>query len=307
MNGSKQAEGSRRTGTSERVLQYYEANWRQIADCYAVGEDGIPKDPAYYRREIYLKILRETGADDIVDVGCGGGQTVLDALLLGRQARGVEPVAPLVEAARQLLSRNGQDPKKIHPGDLAELGRWEPASCGTIALLSVLPHVNRALWDPTHRDISRSLKRGGYFIAAYRNDLFDLYTFNSFTVDFFQNSLWDCAAGQPLRRETVVSELKKLMANPDIPGPEATAAKDKSFGTLTREYANPLEMPSYLARFGLKVVRTYFYNYFGVPPLMQDKVKDYRKICHQMDMTMSEDWRGHFMASTFVVVARKET
>lgn len=293
------------TATSIEVLQYYERNWEQIVRCYDIGPDGLPVDPAFHRRRIYVRFLAETGADDILDVGCGGGRTVLDALQMGRRVKGIEPVAPLVDSARSLLAHHGFDPSLIYHGDMAEVQEWAPRQFGMVAALSILPHVDRDRWDVTHDYLVKLVADGGYFVASYRNDLFDLYTFNSFTVDFFMNSLWSCVPCRRMGREHLLAGLKGLLTNPDVPGPYYTAAEDKSFGRLTRVGSNPLEIPTYISRFGLTLVKTFFYNFHCVPPLLKDATPDFRAISHEMDMEMSEDWRGHFMASTFAVLAQK--
>lgn len=294
------------TGTSKTVLDYYERNWSEIVACYELGDDGLPRDPAFYRRQIYIRILEETKADNILDIGCGGGRTVLDALELGRKVQGIEPIEPLVRAAKALLAESGQDSALIKQMDMAELGHWKPFTWGTVTMLSILPHVSQDKWEVTHEYLTRLVGKGGYFIASYRNDLFDLFTFNSFTIDFIVNILWNCPSLQGFHSSESVEEFKKLIHNPDIPGPFHTDARDKSFGKLTRVNANPLEMPTYLRRFGLRVQKTYFYNYHCAPPLLRKTIHDYRLLSHNMDKEMSEDWRGHFMASTFVICAIKE-
>ena len=252
-----------------------------------------------------MRILEETGADNILDIGCGSGRTVLDVFEMNRRVHGIEPVEPLLAVAQELLSANGHDPNVVEKGDIQGLSKLEADSFNTVSVLSVLPHIERAEWDAAHRNIARLLRAGGYFIASYRNDLFDLYTFNSFTIDFIVNSLWNCDILDALRTDDTIKSLKKLIQNPDVPGSSYTCAPDKNFGTLTRVNSNPLEMSSYLAGFGLELKKTYFFNYHCVPPLLSDSIKDYRLLSHRMNLEMSEDWRGNFEASTFVVLAQK--
>lgn len=292
-------------GSKQKVFDYYNRNWKGIVNCYDIGDDGLPVDPAFYRRLIYLRILAETGADNILDIGCGSGRTVLDAFEMNRQVHGIEPVEPLLAAAQGLLRENGHDPNVVKKGAIQELSEVEANSYNAVSVLSVLPHIERADWDGAHSNMARLLRPGGYFIASYRNDLFDLYTFNSFTVDFIVNSLWNCDISDALRTDDTINALKKLMQNPDVPGPTYTRAKDAAFGTLTRVNSNPLEMAPYLAGFGLELKKTYFFNYHCVPPLLSDSIKDYRLISHRMNLEMSENWRGNFEASTFVVLAQK--
>jgi SAM-dependent methyltransferase len=285
------------------VIDYYRRNWEKIANCYALDETGLPADPAWYRRRLYQAFLERRRPASILDIGCGGGWTVLDAVARGLDGRGVEPVPELVQHGRGLLTGSGHDPDRISEGDLSILASLPDRSLDCIALLSVLPHVPLGRWDDVHRDIARVLRPGGVAVAAYRNELFDLYTFNSFTVEFYDRTLWDVPATAGLRTDQRLRALKGLMTNPDRPGAYFTAAQDKSFGRLERPKTNPLTLPAYLAPLGLELDRLSFYHFHCAPPLIQDAVDDAARINHELELTSSGDWRGHFMAAMFLVEA----
>jgi SAM-dependent methyltransferase len=294
-----------RTGTSVEVLEYYARNWESIANCYELHENGLPRDPAWYRRQLYQTFLDRARPAAVLDIGCGGGWTVLDALERGIDARGIEPVAELCEFAGDLLRRHSHNPDRVRQADLAVLRNGPAGSEECVALLSVLPHVPAENWDAVHSDLARVLRPGGRMVAAYRNELFDLFTFNSFTVETFDRSLWGCPSGTPLRTDEIIGRLKGLMTHPDLPGPYFTAARDKSFGALKRVKSNPLAIGAELHRFGLAVERTSFYHFHCVPPLMADQVAESAAINHRMESELSGDWRGHFMAAMFLVEATR--
>lgn len=294
------------TGTSNEVLEYYSKNWDKIANCYALDEEGYPVDPAWYRRRLYQQFLEENKPTSLLDIGCGGGWTVLDALQLGINARGIEPVKELKEFGCDLIEKNGFDRSCIQQDDLAVLTNLPDASEDCIALLSVIPHVPRENWNQVHNDIVRVLKPGGKLIVAYRNELFDLFTFNSITVEFYDRSLWDSNEFDLLHNMESIDLFKSLMTNPDLPGQYFTAAKDKSFGKLDRKKSNPFTIEAFLADYGLTWRRSQFYNFHGVPPLMQDKVKGIKKINHEAGINLANDWRGNFMCPMFLVTAEKK-
>ena len=81
-----------KTATSKDVLNYYERNRGKIANCYDLDHKGLPVDPAWYRRRLYNLFLKEYKPKSVLDIGCGGGWTVLDALKKGISAIGVEPI-----------------------------------------------------------------------------------------------------------------------------------------------------------------------------------------------------------------------
>jgi SAM-dependent methyltransferase len=290
------------SGTSDEVLRYYAKNWTAIAGCYELDDEGLPVDPAWYRRRIYNEFLSKVKPPTVLDIGCGGGWTVLDALARGLDAIGVEPVAELRQAGRALLADRGYDPERIKDGDLANISSFPAASYDCASLLSVLPHVPADTWDEVHRNIVRLLRPGGHFVAAYRNELFDLYTFNSFTMELYDRTLWKGIQADTTSHARL-ERIKSLVAHPDVPGPYHTNAADATFGQLKREKSNPLTMPGYLRQFGLETERTRFYHFHAVPPLAKDVVKNYRLSNHELDLSLSDDWRGHFMAAMFVVEA----
>jgi SAM-dependent methyltransferase len=289
------------TGTSAEVLNYYERNWAKIANCYSLGSDGLPADPAWYRRRLYQEFLDIYRPNSVLDIGCGGGWTVLDAIERRIKVRGIEPVIELKDFGVNLLQSKGHDGSQITCDDLALLSNLPDESEDCIALLSVLPHVPLDQWDKVHRDITRVLKPGGRLIAAYRNELFDLFTFNSITMEFYDTALWNNSECLSLRNNNTLTMLKELITNPDLPGPYFTAAIDKSFGSLERTKSNPMTMPSYLNQFGLRVDRTRFFHFHCAPPILANKIENFRAINHQMEIKMSDDWRAHFMAAIFMV------
>jgi SAM-dependent methyltransferase len=295
---------TKKTGTSNETLDYYSKNWDKIANCYDFDADGFPVDPAWYRKNIYQGILKSSKPKSLLDVGCGGGWNVLDALELGIDAKGIEPVLELKEHGCDLLSKHGHDPERITQNDLSMLYDLEPNSLDCIAFLSVLPHVPKSEWNNIHKNISRILKPGGKLISVYRNKLFDLFTFNSITMEFFDKDLWNLEVFDELGSERI-SQLKALIVNPDLPTPYHTNAVDKSFGKLERVKSNPLKIDKYLSTFKLNVENISYYNYHCIPPLMIESTKQFKKINHDMEATMSTNWRGNFMAAMFVVEATK--
>jgi SAM-dependent methyltransferase len=298
--------GTVRTDTSPDVLDYYSRNWEVIANCYSLAADGLPVDPAWYRRQLYWEFLERVRPPSVLDIGCGGGWTVLDALTHEIDARGIEPVPELSAFASRLLTDHGHDPQRVRVGDLADLAALPPASEACIALLSVLPHVPPEKWLDVHSSIAKALRPGGRMIAAYRNELFDLYTFNSFTVETFDRSLWEGPEFEHVRRAGALEQLKSLMTHPDTPGAYYTTARDKSFGNLKRIKSNPLAAPAFLARFGLTVDRIRFYHIHCVPPLLAEQVPEFRSVNHELEARLSSDWRGHFMGAMFLVEAIRD-
>lgn len=292
-----------KTGTSRDVLEYYSKNFQSILNCYSLGDDGFPVDPAYYRRRLYNKFLNDNRPSKILDIGCGGGYTVLDALNLGLDAYGIEPVDALVANGKKILRENNQSEDRICKDDLANIVNYKERY-DLVSLLSVLPHVPESLWESAHRDIAGLISSDGVYFGVYRNALFDLYTFNSFTIDFYlENLLADVDFSED--KSGVQLRLRELISFPDIPGREHTNARDKNFGKLERVKSNPLTIGKYLKSFRLDVEKIQYYHFHCLPPIAMNKMNDYKGTNHKMELSMSDSWQGAFMAAMFIVQARK--
>lgn len=295
-----------KTATSNDVLNYYSNNWERIANCYDLDDRGLPVDPAWYRRRLYNQFLEKHKPKSVLDIGCGGGWTTLDSLKLGVKTIGLEPVIELKDFAENLLQKEGFDGKNILNEDLLYIKTLENNSQDCIALLSVIPHVPLNKIEKIHKELYRVLKPGGKLVIAYRNELFDLFTFNSITLEFYKNRIWELDELKKLSETPeVLKALSGLINNPDLPGKFHTNAKDKSFGKLNRFKTNPLTIKEYLSSFGLKWLESHFYHFHAVPPLVSYKVQDLKKINHHLELNYSSDWRANFMCPMYLVISEK--
>ena len=295
-----------KTGTSKDVLTYYHNNWDKIANCYNLDKDNIPIDPAWYRRRLYNNFLDKYKPKALLDIGCGGGWTVLDALKKRINAIGVEPVNPLQKFASNLLNKEGFEGERILLDDLLYIESLKSNSQECIALLSVIPHVPADKLDHVHFELSRVLKPGGKLVVAYRNELFDFFTFNSITLNLYKNTIWNNKELSSISNNSQVLEaLKNLVTNPNIPGEFHTNSGDKSFGKLKRFKTNPLTIKNFLAKYNFNWLESNFYHFHCVPPLISDKVKDLKKINHKMELNHSNNWRAQFMCPMYLVICQK--
>ena len=67
---------------------------------------------------------------------------------------------------------------------------------------------------------------------------------------------------------------------------------------------NPLTITDEMAKLGLAVEGMYFYHYHALPPVFENYDENYyRKISWKIENPL--DWRGFFLASTFIVDCKK--
>ena len=277
-----------------------------IAGCYDLDSDGYPLDSAWYRRRIYNLILEECGPNTVLDIGCGGGQTILDALERDIDVIGVEPIEKLADFGRNKLISEGYSGSKILLGDASAISKFDEESFDAVAMLSVIPHVPKKDWESLHKEIFRVLKPGGIAIIAYRNELFDLFTANRFTHLFMMNNFFSHGSYTELERSAIATELNSFIPFYETPSLNHTESNDKSFGDLDRPKSNPLNQSSYLANFCLNLSSMYYCNFHPILPNMKHRdSKSLRKIKYDMELDWFNEWQGMFMSSMFVTVSRK--
>jgi len=124
----------------------------------------------------------------------------------------------------------------------------------------------------------RLLRPGGYLIVTHSNELFDMYSLNQYTTEFFASHLvQDRDLRQPLRA---------LITN---------ASESESITTYNvRE--NPLTYRFKLARYGFVEHRQEFLNLHTAPPPLLSKDKSYPDT---LSWKEEDKWKLMFICSTF--------
>ena len=151
------------TGTSEQVLDYYSRNWEKIAHCYALDDNGMPVDPAWYRRRFHQQFLDEEAriADRYRLRRLDGKGRVRPR----HRSKGIEPVRSSRSSDATCCPRTGSTRVGSRRKICGFLRIWRP-NWECISLLSVLLHVKADRWDHYHEQMP-TLKPGGRLFAAY--------------------------------------------------------------------------------------------------------------------------------------------
>ncbi len=79
------------------------------------------------------------------------------------------------------------------------------------------------------------------------------------------------------------------------------------YDAVLSQFHNPFELDGLFGEAGLRIDRKHFYHFHGLPPMFEGAYPElFRTLSLEMERDPG-DWRGHFMASAFVVEAVKET
>jgi SAM-dependent methyltransferase len=235
----------------------------------------------------------------ILDYGCGQARLLATLLERGFDAVGMEKHEGMRAIARAETARWSVDRERISAGGIEGLAPIADRTYDFIIAMGVFQYLQKTEYDKTLNEFSRLLKPRGVLVATFQNALFDLFTFNKYTIDFMmQRFVLPYAPAQTAKN--IKTDLDALIANHDKPTYAATRARDNIFVHLT----NPLTIAKHLREAGFQVIEKYFYEYFGLPPLLATKYDDFAKaIAAKFEIDNATAWEGHFMANAFLIHA----
>lgn len=252
--------------------------WNERAGAYNEQIDG-----PYHRHRLsvihrLLQSVALAGAS-CVDFGCGDG-VMLDFLVArGARVFGCDPVAEMVAAAQRRVNGKGS----VVCGGVDALARIESCSVDCVLALNVLAYLTDAEEKTFYREAARILKPGAAFVVTHSNELFDMYTLNRLTIDFFTRHF--CG-------ENSAEKIASLLTHPQIP---------ERIVFNVRE--NPLSYTHKLAAFGFREEQQEFMNLHPFPPLLMDpegfKNIDARDYATTLDWPEQDRWKLMFMCSMF--------
>ena len=120
---------------------------------------------------------------EIFDFGCGSGEMFEELKGIPGSMYGCDISNGMLEEAQKILGSIGRDASLLNVGGVEILKRYSD-KFDLIIALNVLPYLTEAEEADFYASCKRSLKDGGVVIISHANYLFDLFTFNRYTVEF---------------------------------------------------------------------------------------------------------------------------
>jgi SAM-dependent methyltransferase len=241
--------------------------WRDVAASYANNIDG-----AYHahRLSVIRALLPPLSGKSVLDFGCGEGVLMAEALSPGGAA---EVFGLDIDETMVALARRRVPEARTMQGGVSHLADFGPVDC--LIAANVLAYMTDAEEEQFYRSAARIMRPRAHLVVTHSNTLFDLSTFNAFTVDF-------------CRREFGFDP------SPLITHPELDRA---SFNI--RE--NPLAYRHKLARYGFVEERQEFINFHPSPRLLSGDDPDdmSREKRNTLDWPEAERWKLMFQCSMF--------
>jgi ubiquinone/menaquinone biosynthesis C-methylase UbiE len=286
------------------IKAFWEADAAEhMGFAYQYGINPDVRYPMYeVRRDLVFEILKKRPGGRLLDVGCGAGHIISDAIKRGWEAVGFDFSEPMVVLAHKFLSENGHDPGRVTVGHAADLSQYQDESFDVVTLLGVSQYLKPEDDQETWSEIRRVLKPDGWVIIDFVNALFDLSTFNRFTIRFvmdeFVSRFVDRERVPELERR--ISALVKHPQKPDVTGAYATRRDH-----VTKRTENPLTVAQRMKDFNFGLSDMLFYRFHAVPPLLFEQEPELEKIAIASEGKLARHWIGHFVASAFIAVLNK--
>lgn len=255
--------------------------WRQLTPIYIRDVEG----PYHANRLAMVKALlaeRLGPGDACIDFGIGDGVFATHLLEHGARVDGIDIDPQMIAAAEQRL-RARWPSVALEQAGVDALARRPSGSVDHLISLNVLAYMTTSEEEAFYREAARLLKPGGTLTVTHSNELFDLFTLNRYTVNFFHNhfSFQDSSP-----------DISSLLAYPDRPD-------RKVFGI--RE--NPLAYRFKLQRFGFREVQQEFAILHSLPPLLTPQTDfddiNSRSYPATTGWPEAERWKLMFMCSIF--------
>jgi SAM-dependent methyltransferase len=262
-------------------------------------------------------VLAESGAKSILDAGCGPASFLRELVDTGMELYGFDLTPEMVLEGQRVFANLGLPPERIWEGSVLDrqafrdpqnsmTGRFDAAVCS-----GVLPHIPEAGDLVVIQNLHDAVRPGGLVVVEARNALFALFTLNRYSFEFFRDVL---IRPGPLSLDVTTAELNAIedaldrlqeIFRMDLPPVRTGDPESPGYDEVLSRTHNPFELKQQFKANGFTGVRTLFYHYHCLPPMLAESMGDsYRRKSIQMEDP--EDWRGHFMASAFIITGKRE-
>jgi SAM-dependent methyltransferase len=261
----------------------------------------------YFRLKLLLKSFKENSIKRTIEVGVGEGTPLSTLAKEGIEVSGFDISHAMVKRAKESIAATGQNPDNIIWGDVQDRTSYQPLLAGGLfdglMAMGVMPHVEDD--DLCLLNMKDMVKPNGMVFIEFRNSLFSLFTFNRYTHEFIMDELLSGVSSEV--KNTVDGFLRSKLEmslpiqrdviddNPNTVGYDAILSK----------FHNPLTITKKFEELGFIDVELLWYHFHpAMPHLSAVNESQYREDAIHLE-SFSNDWRGMFLCSAFVVQARK--
>ena len=292
----------------------------KVRHCYSTWGsdyyDDYYSDKAAYppiHRELIRSELRKHAPKTLLDAGCGPASILRDLTDLDVDLFGFDLTPEMIVECKRVMKSLGHHPDSFWEGSVTRLPDFRgPASCpkeyDASICIGVLPHVPVGQDELVFANLRASLRKGGLAIVEARNELFSLFPLNRYSHDFFLQRLLPRELHDEAPADVLEPVIESLQARfrTDLPPIRKGKEDEPGYDEVLSRTHNPFELRRQFEQAGFKDVRVLFYHFHALPPMFEQEMPDtFRKLSLAMEAN-PEDWRGHFMASAFLLAGIAE-
>jgi len=248
----------------------------------------------------------------LLDAGCGPASCLRLLTDLVPECWGFDLTPEMVEEARRVMDALGHRADRFALGSVLDAEPYHPPDApkegfDAITCVGVMTHVAEADESRALGHIHGGLAPGGVAIVEARNALFSLFTMNRYTRDFIRDRLMrvgDAEGDERAFLERAVESLATTLRT-DLPPIRGGKAGEPGYDEVRSRTHVPFELVASMRRAGFVDVECRFCHFHAAPPMtatIDPERFRLRSLALEADPS---DWRGHFLASQFVVIGRR--
>jgi SAM-dependent methyltransferase len=287
-----------------------------VRHCYSTWGDTYYSD--YYAStsayppvhvDIVRKQLAAARPGRLLDAGCGPASMLRDLDGLGIDRFGFDLTPEMVAEAKRIMATQGVPDKNIWEGSVLDRGAFvapDQIDFDACLCFGVLPHIPAGHEEQVFANLACAVRKGGLVMVEARNQLFSLFSLNRYSRDFFMESLIDFRAlemAADIDDASRLEEAKDTIERQfriDLPPIRKGKSGEPGYDEVVSRTHNPFELRQIAEHAGLRDVSVLFYHYHCMPPMVEHLLSGlFRKA--SLAMEDPTDWRGHFMASAFIL------
>jgi len=263
-------------------------------------EGGYPANHFAFRQ--VLNALREERVENrsrtprLIEVGIGGGAAISIYANAGFDVWGFDNNPDMVKTSKSVMQQLGLPAGQVAWGDIEDSLSLSPfdAQGGFDSLLAmgVLPHVEHEV--VALENMRQLVRPGGTVIVECRNKLFSLFTFNRFTLEFIMDDLLAGVTGEVRDAAADFLATRVDTGMPPLPSSGHEA-----------KYHNPLTIDQQFLAAGFKDIKILPFHYHAAMPRFEKPLGEAFRAQSIAMENESSGWRGLFLCSAFVVMARR--
>jgi 2-polyprenyl-3-methyl-5-hydroxy-6-metoxy-1,4-benzoquinol methylase len=289
---------------------------RSVQSCYATWAQTYFEQ--YYRaagayppvhQAIVRDLLVAAGARRLIDAGCGPASMLRTLADLGIALYGFDLTAEMVAEARRVMSALGIPADHFWQASVLDAGAYaapDGQPFDAAICIGVLPHVRPEDDATVLARLREAVRPGALVIVEARNQLFGLFTLNRYSRDFFRDELIrpETFAGEAANGlDAALSELDRRF-RVDLPPVRRGVEGEPGYDEVLSRTHNPLVLRDIMTGAGYRDVELLFYHYHALPPMLEHHLPEAFR-ARSLGLENPRDWRGHFMASAFLLAGRR--